>query len=53
MPVLLRNGCSISRERAVDGTNGMSIDGAPLPSIDGAPLPSIDGDARMWDEHIL
>ncbi|KAF3497377.1 hypothetical protein DY000_02052917 [Brassica cretica] len=45
MPVLLRSGQSVSRERAVYGTNGMSIDGEPLPSI--------DGDARIWAEHIL
>ncbi|KAF3530635.1 hypothetical protein DY000_02041212 [Brassica cretica] len=45
MLVLPRSGQSVSRERVVDGTNGMSIDGAPLPSI--------DGDARMWSEHIL
>ena len=35
MPLLLRSGQSVSRERAVDETSGMSIDGAPLVSIDG------------------
>ncbi|KAF2619962.1 hypothetical protein F2Q68_00040033 [Brassica cretica] len=35
MPVLLRSGQSVSRERAVDRTNGLSIDSAPLPSVDG------------------
>ncbi|KAF3531138.1 hypothetical protein DY000_02039534 [Brassica cretica] len=39
MPILLRRGQSVSRERAVDGTNGMSIDGEPLPSIDGTYMP--------------
>ncbi|KAF3507725.1 hypothetical protein F2Q69_00007648 [Brassica cretica] len=35
MPVLQRSGQSVSRERAVDRTNGLSIDSAPLPSVDG------------------
>ena len=45
MPVLLSNGQFVSRERAVDGMNVLSIDGGPLPSV--------DGDARIWAEHIL
>ncbi|KAF3507731.1 hypothetical protein F2Q69_00007641 [Brassica cretica] len=35
MHVLLRSGQSVLQERAVDGTNGLSIDGGPLPSVDG------------------
>jgi len=35
MHVLLRNTHSVSRESAVDGTNGLSIDGAPLASVYG------------------